>query len=156
MNHNIIDHPNVIAPPPAIYAVPLTTGILLQTLFPMNLLPPVGVYVLGGLLFILAGILAVSAIRMMRQSGTSVAPNQPTIAIVTDGPYRFSRNPIYISLTLVYCSISLVANALWPIILLPIVLILIDRGVIAREERYLEDKFGEEYIQYKTCVRRWI
>lgn len=65
MNHNIIDNPNVIAPPPAIYAISLTAGILLQTLFPMNLLPPVGVYVLGGLLFILAGTLAVSAIRMM-------------------------------------------------------------------------------------------
>ena len=156
MNHNIIDHPNVIAPPPAIYAVPLTTGILLQTLFPMNLLPLVGAYVSGGLSFILAGILAVSAFRMMRQSGTNVAPNQPTITIVTDGPYRFSRNPIYISLTLVYCSISLVANALWPMLMLPIVLILIDRGVIAREERYLEDKFGEEYMQYKARVRRWI
>jgi len=156
MNHNIIDNPNVIAPPPAIYAVSLTAGILLQTLFSMNLLPPVGVYVLGGLLFILAVILAVLAIRMMRQLGTNVAPNQPTIAIVTDGPYRFTRNPIYIPLTLVYCSTSLVANALWPIILLPIVLILIDRGVVAREERYLEDKFGEEYMQYKTRVYRWI
>ena len=62
----------------------------------------------------------------------------------------------YLSLTLAYGSISLVANALWPMLMLPIVLILIDRGVIAREERYLEDKFGEEYMQYKARVRRWI
>jgi protein-S-isoprenylcysteine O-methyltransferase Ste14 len=156
MNQSIIDHPNVIAFPPVIYAVPLTAGILLQTLFPMNLLPPVGAYVLGGLSFILAGILAVSAFRKMRQVGTNVSPNQPTTAIVTDGPYRFTRNPIYLSLTLVYGSVSLVANALWPMLILPIVLILIDRGVIAREERYLEDKFGEEYMQYKARVRRWI
>lgn len=156
MSHDIIDNPNVIAPPPVIYAVSMAAGILLQTLFPMHLLPLVGAYVSGGLSFILGGIVAVLAFQAMRQAGTNVNPSQPTTAIVTDGPYRFTRNPIYLSLTLLYSSISLLANALWPILMLPIVLILIDRGVIAREERYLEDKFGEEYIQYKARVRRWI
>ncbi len=150
------DHPKVIAFPPLIYAIPLGVGILLHTIFPMNLLPPVGANVLGGSSFILAGILAVLASRTMRQAGTNVAPSQPTTAIVTNGPFRFTRNPIYLSLTLLYGSISLLTNALWPMLILPIVLIIIDRGVIVREERYLEDKFGEEYAQYKARVRRWI
>lgn len=156
MSQDTIDNPNVIAPPPLIYAVPLVAGILIQTLFPMNLLPPVAAQVSGGLLFILAGILAVSALWTMRQAGTNVAPSQPTTAIVTDGPYRFTRNPIYLSLTLLYGGISLLANALWPMLMLPIVLIIIDRGVIAREEGYLEHKFGEEYTQYKARAHRWI
>lgn len=156
MSHDIIDNPNVIAFPPLIYAVPMAVGILLHALFPMNLLPPVFANVLGGLSFILAVILAVLASRTMRQAGTNVNPSQPTTAIVSDGAFRFTRNPLYLSLTLLYGSISLLVNALWPMLMLPIVLIIIDRGVIAREERYLEDKFGEEYTQYKARVRRWI
>jgi protein-S-isoprenylcysteine O-methyltransferase Ste14 len=112
--------------------------------------------VLGGSAFILAGILAVLASRTMQQAGTNVAPSQPTTVIVTNGPFRFTRNPIYLSLTLLYGSISLLTNALWPMLVLPIVLIVVDRGVIVREEHYLEDKFGEEYTQYKARVRRWI
>jgi len=156
MSHDIIDNPNVIAFPPLIYAVPMAVGILLHALFPMNLLPPVLANVVGGLSFILAVILAVLASRTMRQAGTNVNPSQPTTAIVSDGPFRFTRNPLYLSLTLLYSSISLLANALWPMLMLPIVLIIIERGVIAREERYLEDKFGEEYRHYKARVRRWI
>ena len=156
MSHDIIDNPNVIAFPPLIYAVPMAVGILLHALFPMNLLPPVLANVLGGLSFILAVILAVLASRTMRQAGTNVNPSQPTTAIVSDGPFRFTRNPLYLSLTLLYSSISLLANALLPMLMLPIVLIIIERGVIAREERYLEDKFGEEYTHYKARVRRWI
>ncbi len=156
MSHDIIDNPNVIAFPPLIYAVPMAGGILLHTLFPMNLLPPVLANVLGGLSFILAVILAVLASRTMRQAGTNVNPSQPTTAIVSDGPFRFTRNPLYLSLTLLYSSISLLVNALWPMLMLPIVLIIIDQGVIAREERYLENKFGEEYTHYKARVRRWI
>ena len=156
MSHDIIDNPSVIAFPPLIYAVPMAVGILLHALFPMNLLPPVLANVVGGLSFILAVILAVLASRTMRQAGTNVNPSQPTTAIVSDGPFRFTRNPLYLSLTLLYSSISLLANALWPMLMLPIVLIIIERGVIAREERYLEDKFGEEYTHYKARVRRWI
>lgn len=156
MSHKITDNPNVITFPPLIYAIPLAVGLLLHILFPVNLLPPVGAYVLGGLLFILAGILAVLASRTMRQAGTNVDPSQPTTAIVSNGPFRLTRNPLYLSLTLLYGSISLLANALWPMLILPIVLIIVDRGVIVREERYLEGKFGEEYTQYKIRVRRWV
>jgi protein-S-isoprenylcysteine O-methyltransferase Ste14 len=75
---------------------------------------------------------------------------------VTGGPYRFTRNPLYLSLTLIYGGITALANALPAALLLPVVLQVMRRGVIEREERYLEGKFGDEYLNYKARVRRWI
>jgi protein-S-isoprenylcysteine O-methyltransferase Ste14 len=85
-----------------------------------------------------------------------VDPREPTTAIVTGGPYRFTRNPLYLSMTLVYAGITALANALPAALLLPAVLAFMRRGVIEREERYLERKFGDEYMDYKARVRRWI
>ena len=76
--------------------------------------------------------------------------------MVTQGPFRYTRNPAYLSMTIIYTGISSLVNALWAILLLPVALLVIQRGVIEREERYLERKFGEEYIRYKAQVRRWI
>lgn len=92
----------------------------------------------------------------MRRAGTNVDPREPTTAIVTGGPYRFTRNPLYVSMTLMYTGISALANALWPMLLLPGVLAVMNKGVIEREERYLERKFGDEYLRYKAGVRRWV
>ena len=85
-----------------------------------------------------------------------MSPYEPTTALVTEGPYCFTRNPLYLGLTLTYGGISALANALWATLLLPFVLVVMRRGVIDREERYLERAFGEEYIRYKARVRRWI
>ena len=76
--------------------------------------------------------------------------------MVTQGPFQYTRNPAYLSMTIIYTGISSLVNALWAILLLPVALLVIQRGVIEREERYLERKFGEEYIRYKAQVRRWI
>jgi protein-S-isoprenylcysteine O-methyltransferase Ste14 len=92
----------------------------------------------------------------MKRAGTNVDPREPTTAIVTGGPYRFTRNPLYLSMTLVYAGITALANALPAALLLPAVLAFMRRGVIEREERYLERKFGDEYMDYKARVRRWI
>ena len=72
------------------------------------------------------------------------------------GPFRYTRNPGYLSMAMIYAGIAARANALWAILVLPVALLVIQRGVIEREERYLERKFGEEYLRYKTTVRRWI
>jgi protein-S-isoprenylcysteine O-methyltransferase Ste14 len=85
-----------------------------------------------------------------------VDPREPTTAVVTDGPYRFTRNPLYLSMTLIYVGITALANALAPVLLLPVVLQVMSRGVIEREEHYLERKFGAEYLSYKARVRRWL
>ena len=92
----------------------------------------------------------------MIRAGTSPDPGQPTKKIVAEGPFRFTRNPIYVSFTLTYLGITMSVNALWSVLFLPVGLLIVRHGVIAREERYLERKFGPEYLQYKARVRRWI
>ena len=92
----------------------------------------------------------------MKRAGTNIRPDQPTLAIVSDGPFRFTRNPLYLALTGLYAGIALLVNALWPLLLLAPVLAVLRWGVIAREERYLEAKFGEAYRAYRSRVRRWV
>ena len=150
------DNPGVVAPPPLIYAVALAAGLLANRLRPTPLLPGALSKVLGWPL-VAGGIsLGLWGFREMRRAGTNVDPYHPTTAIVEAGPYAFTRNPLYVGMALIYFGKSARANALPAALLLPVVLHLVDRGVIKREERYLEGKFGEEYLQYKGRVRRWI
>jgi protein-S-isoprenylcysteine O-methyltransferase Ste14 len=93
---------------------------------------------------------------VMKHAGTHIDPYKPTMALVVDGPFRFTRNPLYLSLTLLYSGTAFLLNLLWAILLLPIALVIMQFGVICREERYLEKKFGQEYLRYKARVRRWI
>jgi protein-S-isoprenylcysteine O-methyltransferase Ste14 len=92
----------------------------------------------------------------MRRADTPSNPYKPVSHIATEGPFRYTRNPAYLSMTMMYAGIASLANALWAIVLLPVALVVIERGVIEREERYLEGKFGEEYLSYKARMRRWI
>lgn len=103
-----------------------------------------------------SGLLALSASRALRRSGTPVHPDRPTTAIVKDGPFRFTRNPLYLSLMLLYGGLSVLFNSLWPLILLPLLFAAFHFGMVLREERYLERKFGEEYLGYRSRVRRWL
>jgi protein-S-isoprenylcysteine O-methyltransferase Ste14 len=154
--HESQDNPGVIAPPPLIYAGALARGLLANVLSPILFLPRGLSRVLGWPLIVGGLLIGSLAFREMRRAGTNVDPREPTTAIVTEGPYRFTRNPLYLCLTLVYAGISALANALWAILLLPLILAVMRRGVIEREERYLERKFGGEYLNYKERVRRWI
>ena len=150
------DNPGVVAPPPLVYAGALAAGLLAGRAYPVAFLPRVIARVLGPSLLAGGFLLIGSGLRAMRRAGTNVDPREPATAIVTEGPYRFTRNPIYVGLTLVYGGVAALANALPAAILLPFVLIVMQRGVIEREERYLERKFGDEYLRYKARVRRWV
>ena len=150
------DNPGVIAPPPLIYAGALATGLFMHWRFPVKFLPRTVARFLGRVSMGISGVLALTAILEMRRAGTHVDPSQLVTTIVTRGPFRLTRNPLYLSLTLLYTGIALLVNSFWAIILLPGVLLLIRFGVINREERYLEQKFGEQYLSYKAKVRRWI
>lgn len=150
------DNPGVIAPPPLIYGAALILGLLLHRIFPAVLLPFPWNLAFGLPLMAMSALLAWSAFRAMRLAGTNVDPAKPATALVVDGPFRFTRNPLYLSLTLQYAGLTFVLNAVWVLALLPVVLAVIRYGVIAREERYLEGKFGEEYRRYKATVRRWV
>jgi protein-S-isoprenylcysteine O-methyltransferase Ste14 len=97
-----------------------------------------------------------SAMRRFAAAGTNVPTPMPTMALVTDGLYSYSRNPIYIALSLIYVGLAIGADSAWGLIFLVPIIIVIRYGVIAREERYLERKFDGAYVDYRSRVRRWI
>jgi protein-S-isoprenylcysteine O-methyltransferase Ste14 len=150
------DNPGVVAPPPLIYAGALALGLVANKLYPMAFLPRAVSRVLG--LPLIFGGLAIGLLgfREMRRAETNVDPYKPATAIVTEGPYRFTRNPLYVGMMLVYSGITALFNALPAAMLLPLALAVMRRGVIEREECYLERKFGDEYLAYKARVRRWL
>jgi protein-S-isoprenylcysteine O-methyltransferase Ste14 len=139
-----------------IYAVALLLSLFLHRRVPLPLFSGRIKTLLGALLVGGAGATGLFSLLKMREVGTNVNPTQPTTALVTAGPYRFTRNPIYLALTLLYTGLGLLFNTLWTLLLLPVVLLLMNRGVIEREEAYLEQKFGAQYRAYKESVRRWL
>ena len=150
------DTAGVLAPPPLIYLVGLGLGLLLDAFLPEASLPAAVRWPLGALLVVGGVSLMATFVGAFRRAQTNVDPRKPTTAIVTSGPYRFTRNPGYLGMALVFSGISLMADAPWAFLLLLPTVAVIDRGVIVREERYLEGKFGEEYLTYKGRVRRWL
>jgi protein-S-isoprenylcysteine O-methyltransferase Ste14 len=159
MDNELRDNPGLIAPPPLIYAVALVIGLILHALYPVHLvhfLPHLARVLLGCSLAGLAFTIATFTIRAMMRAHTNVDPTQPTTVLVVEGPFRLTRNPLYLSMTLLYTGISILVNTLWSMLLLPVILVAMRKGVIDREEQYLERKFGEQYLRYKARVHRWI
>lgn len=151
-----MDSPGVVVFPPFLFAGTLALGLLLHWLWPVALLPPTVARVAGIALLVLSGWLVRSAEIAMKRAGTNVRPDQPTLALVTDGPFRWTRNPMYLATTGLYLAGTLLVNALWPAVLALPMLVLLDWGVVRREERYLAAKFGEAYRAYRGQVRRWL
>lgn len=150
------DSPQVIAPPPLIYLSGLVVGIVLHWFEPVTFLPDKLALPLGATLVAVSVVLVIVAMRTFVRAGTNIDVRKPTTNIVKTGPYRFTRNPIYLSMTLFVLGITAWLNSLWILITLVPVLFVIGFGVIKREEAYLVKKFGEEYVLYKSKVRRWI
>ena len=149
------DNPGIRVPPPLIYLLPLLLGLLLDRRLHVPFLPH-GVARLLGWPLVGGGMaLATWFIRTMRAADTTLDVNKPVSSLVQDGPFRYTRNPGYVCLAMTYAGIASLRNSLWAILPLPLVLYVIQREVIGREERYLESTFGEEYLAYKERVRRW-
>jgi protein-S-isoprenylcysteine O-methyltransferase Ste14 len=110
----------------------------------------------GLALFVLGVGIAAWGRRTMQAAGTNVNPALPTTVTLASGPFRFSRNPLYLALTLLYLGLTLAFNTWWGIVMLVLVHIIMHRGVVLREERYLDQKFGETYRQYRSKVRRYV
>jgi protein-S-isoprenylcysteine O-methyltransferase Ste14 len=150
------DNAGVVAPPPAIYGAALALGLALQYLWPLRVHGAPGIRLVGLLLAGVGLALGVAAFREFQRQGTSIDPRQPTTTLIRTGLFRFSRNPVYVGVTALYLGIALAVNSLWLVLLLVPTLAVMSRGVIDREERYLERKFGEAYRDYRRSVRRWI
>ncbi len=145
-----------IVRPPLVYLSSIALGLVLHFARPMPLLPGGVSPLLGGLVILLAIGLFVSAVRTFRTAGTPVPGNRPTTTIVRRGPYRFSRNPIYLAFSLLQLGIAFWVNSLWLVITLLAAVALMSLVVIPKEESYLERRFPSEYPPYKASVRRWI
>ena len=146
----------VIAPPPLIYLSALGLGFGLNAAIGTGSLPSRIAIPVGGASIIAGAGLMRSFVRAFARAQTPLDPYKPSESIVTDGPYRRTRNPGYLGMTLAYAGIAIAANTPWALVPLPAAIAIIDRGVIAREERYLERKFGAPYLDYRRRVRRWI
>ena len=139
-----------------IFVLGLVVGIVANLFFPFQFGSGIWIRLIGIIPLAIGLWLFASARSAFIRHKTSLMPWKPTLNIVQDGPYRFSRNPIYLAFALWYLGASLIFNSVYLVIILLIVLVLFDRLQIPREERYLEEKFGEEYTNYKSKVRRWI
>lgn len=146
----------VAFPPPLLYVAGFLVGLGLELAFPVD--RPSPAVTLAGALIGAAGWLLLdgAAMRSFRRARTSMVPFEPSTALVTDGPYRFTRNPMYVGMAFLYIALAFALGLLWPLAVLPFVLLAVDRLVIAREEPYLERTFGQDYRAYRARVRRWL
>jgi protein-S-isoprenylcysteine O-methyltransferase Ste14 len=153
------DHADVAVKPPILFIAALALGYALTRYVPIGpgLASPNGAALAMGLVFVGAGFaLAFFAARRFRLAGTSVIPGEPANALVTAGVYRVTRNPMYIGFILLYFGLSIVLTSVWILLLLIPVVLILQRGVVLREEAYLARKFGDDYTRYAERVPRWL
>lgn len=151
------DHANVVAFPPAVFLGSFVLGFLLQRLLPAVTWPASRLFGAAGLTLAALGLgLLAWAALTMRRAKTAIYPGHSTTTIVTGGPYRYTRNPMYLGLTSAYVGVALVANWAWPLVTLGPALIVVRYGIIGREEAYLSAKFGNAFVEYMQRVPRWI
>jgi len=150
------DTPDIAAPPPLIFAGAFAAAAGAKHFVPLPPLPAAPSRLLGAAVVAAGLAWGGAAVATMRGARTNINPYKPTHGVVETGPFRYSRNPIYVSMAVMYVGGSLLMRSVVPLLLLPVVIGAIDRGVIEREEAYLEDKFGDRYLAYKMRVRRWV
>src|SRR5688572_19884975 len=153
------DHAGVFVPPPLLFVVPIMGAAMLHSRRPWPIAHGNAMALtLGGFCILATGIaIGLASVYTFRRANTTILPvGRPTTAIVERGPYRFTRNPMYVAMAVGHVGIALLLNSVWVLLPLPLVLLVVDLFVIRREERYLADKFGESYRHYCLRVRRWL
>jgi len=158
MKDYIKDRASIPIQPPLIFFACLGMGILLEYLFPFRFISgawPLRI-IIGCFLFLVSGFMAVSAFIALIKNKTPFNPAKPTEKIVCEGSFRFSSNPLYLALLLMSGVAVIVTGSVWLVLALLILFILLEKFAIRPEEKYLTDKFGENYLNYKASVRRWL
>jgi protein-S-isoprenylcysteine O-methyltransferase Ste14 len=149
----------VIARPPLLFVAVLLLGLVLDHLLPAPLVVPgIGLiqWIVAGSLILIGLALFAAGVRSFLRAATPVPTNQPTRALVTTGVHGWTRNPIYLGMFLIYVGSGVAARSPWILILTLPLAVTIRYGVVAREEAYLERRFGDTYREYRARVRRWV
>lgn len=158
MTDTALDHPNLVVFPPVIPLATLVIACVLQWLMPLGLIAGLGAPVRVGIgaIIALSGLVTTSAgRRALIKHGTNVSPSQPATRLVTDGVFGHTRNPLYVGGSIALCGLALIFNLDWILLLIVPSCVLLHFAVVLREERYLEQKFGDSYLRYKAQVPRY-
>ena len=151
------DKASVKVPPPLLYLIPFLVGVAVQLAVPIHFLPIGWVQFAAGVPLAVMGLaFFLTAVRTLVSAETDVVFTKSTSVIIDRAPYRVSRNPIYLGLSVMYIGAGIAVNSVWPLALFPVVLVLVLFLAIRPEERYLESKFGQPYRDYMSAVRRWL
>lgn len=151
------DAPDIVILPPVLFLGAAVLGIVIHYfIWRVQPLPPLPSRISGAVLLLASGYLAHRGHKAMERAGTNVLPTKPALALVHDGPYRVSRNPLYIAVLGIFLGVALLIDSLAMVLLLLPVIAVLQWGVVLREERYLTGKFGDDYRAYCARVRRWI
>jgi protein-S-isoprenylcysteine O-methyltransferase Ste14 len=152
-------NPGVHVPPPALFVVGFLMGLALDRwMFTLRLggISRTALVIAGWVLIVAGMVLLFWAVLTFVRARTALLPSRPARMIVATGPFRYSRNPMYVGFSAIYIGLSLLMSMAWPLLLLPIVLLSLYALVIRREENYLGHAFGDEYAAYRSRVRRWL
>jgi protein-S-isoprenylcysteine O-methyltransferase Ste14 len=153
------DHPPVVVRPPILFGGTLVLAFILEAVAPLG--PGLGggtgrTVAVGLSIAVLGGAIVAMAANRFSQAGTNLPTWEPTLALVETGPFRFSRNPIYIGLSLIYFGLATTLTSVWAMLFLPALIAVVHYGIVLREEAYLTDKFGATYTSYQARVPRWL
>lgn len=151
--------PDILVFPPLLAAAGPVAAALLGWLLPLRLLPPLGlsgIAVPGALLLVAGGALAFWGKRTFEKAATNVNPHRPALRLVENGPYRFTRNPMYLGIVLAELGLALALSLDWLLLLTPVIWAVLHWGVVLREEAYLTRRFGQPYTDFLSRTRRWI
>lgn len=150
------DRPGVPIAPPLLFVIPILLLLVVEWLIPTTWVHGGVRWISGALMFAIGFAMNIAGFVTQKRAGTDPIPFNPTTRIVSHGLYRFSRNPMYIGFAFWTLGLAILCDSVWMLLAVPVGLILTDRMIVRREERYLERKFGEEYLSYKRRVRRWL
>jgi protein-S-isoprenylcysteine O-methyltransferase Ste14 len=158
MDNRTLEHPGVIFPPPLLFVLGFGLGWLLDRAVALRIFStgPSDATIIGGCIVTALGIaIGASGFITFLRHRTAILPMRAAARLVTTGPYRYSRNPMYVGMTVAYIGVVILTNITWPLVFLPVVLMALTFLVIRREERYLRGAFDSEYREYSSRVRRW-